>query len=260
MTGKIRVVIADDERPARSYLAALLRGFEDVDLIGEAENGADALELIESVRPDLAFLDLQMPPPDGLTVVRLLKKNRMPLIAFVTAYDEFAVQAFEVNAIDYLLKPVESKRLRETINRAQERLEDTDWRTDNATRLRSALSQYEETARPPLLERIPVRHREEILLLPVSQIASITADGELLHLTLDSQERYTITYRLKDIELRLDSAQFVRLSRSAIVRINAIRSATPMPGGTYLVSLTNGQQLHSSRSQSRILREDLLRL
>ncbi len=260
MTGKIRVVIADDERPARSYLAALLRGFEDVDFIGEAENGADALELIESVRPDLAFLDLQMPPPDGLTVVRLLKKNRMPLIAFVTAYDEFAVQAFEVNAIDYLLKPVESKRLRETINRAQERLEDTDWRTDNATRLRSALSQYEETARPPLLERIPVRHREEILLLPVSQIASITADGELLHLTLDSQERYTITYRLKDIELRLDSAQFVRLSRSAIVRINAIRSATPMPGGTYLVSLTNGQQLHSSRSQSRILREDLLRL
>lgn len=260
MTGKLRVVIADDERPARSYLAALLRGFEDVDLIGEAENGADALELIESVRPDLAFLDLQMPPPDGLTVVRLLKKNRMPLIAFVTAYDEFAVQAFEVNAIDYLLKPVESKRLRETINRAQERLEDTDWRTDNATRLRSALSQYEETARPPLLERIPVRHREEILLLQVSQIASITADGELLHLTLDSQERYTITYRLKDIELRLDSAQFVRLSRSAIVRINAIRSATPMPGGTYLVSLTNGQQLHSSRSQSRILREDLLRL
>src|SRR5499426_3716540 len=119
----LRVVIADDERPARSFLAAMLRGFEDVTLVGEAENGAEAVELIERVKPDLALLDLQMPEVDGLGVARLLKKNSLPLVAFVTAYDEYAVRAFELNAVDYLLKPVERSRLRETLNRAQERLE-----------------------------------------------------------------------------------------------------------------------------------------
>src|SRR5690349_16325293 len=105
MSDTLRVVIADDERPARSFLAAILRGFEDVKLVGEAEDGAEAIELIERERPDLALLDLQMPEIDGLGVVRLLKKNRMPLIIFVTAYDEYAVRAFELNAVDYLLKP-----------------------------------------------------------------------------------------------------------------------------------------------------------
>src|SRR5215475_8286002 len=123
MNSMLRVVIADDERPARSFLAAMLRGFDDVKLVGEASNGAEAIELIERERPDLALLDLQMPEIDGLGVVRLLKKGRMPLVAFVTAYDEYAVRAFELNAIDYLLKPVERSRLRETVNRAQERLD-----------------------------------------------------------------------------------------------------------------------------------------
>jgi DNA-binding LytR/AlgR family response regulator len=101
MNSVLRVAIADDERPARSFLAAMLRGFDDVKLIGEATNGAEAIELIERERPDLALLDLQMPEIDGLGVVRLLKKSRMPLVAFVTAYDEYAVRAFELNAVDY---------------------------------------------------------------------------------------------------------------------------------------------------------------
>src|SRR5689334_12373998 len=115
MNNRLRVVIADDERPARSFLAAMLRGFDDVTLVGEAENGAEAVEMIERERPDLALLDLQMPEVDGLGVARLLKKNAIPLIAFVTAYDEYAVRAFEINAVDYLLKPVERSRLRETV-------------------------------------------------------------------------------------------------------------------------------------------------
>src|SRR2546422_11704111 len=123
MTDKLRVVIADDERPARSFLASVLRTFNDVEIVGEAANGMEAVSLIESKRPDLALLDLQMPEVDGLGVVRLLKKNRTPLIAFVTAYDEYAVRAFEVNAVDYILKPVETARLRQTIDRARERLE-----------------------------------------------------------------------------------------------------------------------------------------
>src|SRR5262245_46618866 len=101
----------------------MLRGFEDVTLVGEAEDGAEAVEVIERTKPDLTLLDLQMPEIDGLGVVRLLKRSHLPLVAFVTAYDEYAVRAFELNAIDYLLKPVDRPRLRETINRAQERLD-----------------------------------------------------------------------------------------------------------------------------------------
>ncbi len=118
----MRVVIADDERPARAFLAATLRALDGVELVGEATGGADAVTLIERTHPDLALLDLQMPEVDGLAVVRLVRRDRLPLVAFVTAYDEYAVQAFELSAIDYLLKPVEPARLRETVARAAARL------------------------------------------------------------------------------------------------------------------------------------------
>ena len=147
MNESLRVVIADDERPARSFLAAMLRGFEDVTLVGEAENGAEAVEVIERTKPDLALLDLQMPEVDGLGVARLLKKNFMPLIAFVTAYDEYAVRAFELNAVDYLLKPVERSRLRETVNRAQERLDRSESLEEAAARLAAAAEDYQAAAR-----------------------------------------------------------------------------------------------------------------
>src|SRR2546426_9567481 len=127
---KLRVVIADDERPARSFLSSILRKFDDVDIVGEASNGMEAVESIESKRPDLAFLDLQMPELDGLGVVRLLRKNRTPLIAFVTAHDEHAVRAFEVNAVDYILKPVDSARLSQTIDRVKEWLEPEDYHAE----------------------------------------------------------------------------------------------------------------------------------
>jgi len=123
MSGTLRVIVVDDERPARSFLVALLRSFEDVTVVGEAASGKEAVAMIEKEKPDLAFLDWQMPELDGIGVVRQLRKQSMPLIAFVTAYDEYAVRAFEVNAVDYLLKPVDKSRLRETINRAQDRMD-----------------------------------------------------------------------------------------------------------------------------------------
>jgi two-component system, LytTR family, response regulator len=260
MNSQLRVVIADDERPARSFLAALLRDFEDVKLIGEAENGAEAIEIIERERPDLALLDLQMPEIDGLGVVRLLKKSRMPLVAFVTAYDEYAVRAFELNAVDYLLKPVDKGRLRETINRAQERLERSDLRMEQAARVDAAAESYEDSTRPAILERIPVRQKDEIVIVPVKEIASIVADGEILRLTTAQNETYTITYRLKDIEARLDPARFVRLGRGALANIDMLRRVSAMPGGTYVATLCNGQQLNISRLQGRILRDHLLKL
>jgi two-component system, LytTR family, response regulator len=260
MSQKLRVIIADDERPARSFLAALLRSFEDVQLVGEAETGTEAVELIEQQSPDLALLDLQMPELDGLGVVRILRKNRMPLVAFVTAYDEYAVKAFEVNAVDYLLKPVEAARLRETLNRAQERLEQADWRVDVAARVNAAANEYEESTRPPLLERIPVRQRDEIIIVSVKEIASVVAEGEILRVTTAQNESYTITYRLKDLEARLDPQKFIRLGRGTLANLELLRRVSPMPGGTYVVTLANGQQLNVSRLQGRILREQLLKL
>jgi two-component system LytT family response regulator len=260
MNSALRVVIADDERPARSFLAAMLRGFEDVKLVGEAENGAEAIELIERERPDLALLDLQMPEIDGLGVVRLLKKGRVPLVAFVTAYDEYAVRAFELNAVDYLLKPVDRARLRESVNRAQERLERADMRIEASTRVGAAATFYEEAAWLPILERIPVRQKDEIVIVPVREIASIVADGEILRLTTAGNEAYTITYRLKDLEARLDPARFVRLGRGALANLEMLRRVSAMPGGTYVATLSNGQRLGISRLQGRILREHLLRL
>jgi len=260
MNSRLRVVIADDERPARSFLAALLRSFEDVLIVAEAESGKDAVAAIERERPDLALLDLQMPELDGIGVVRMLKKGDMPLVAFVTAYDEYAVRAFEVNAVDYLLKPVEKTRLRETLNRAQERVEHAEIVAEQSSRVADAIEAYESSSRAPFLERIPVRRRDEIVILPVAQIASIVAEGELLYLTTIKNARHTITYRLKDLETRLDPTQFIRLGRGTLANIDCIHKMNVMPGGTHVALLSNGQKLQVSRLQSRIIRERLLKL
>jgi len=260
MNARLRVVIADDERPARSFLAALLRSFEDVVIVAEAESGKDAVAAIERERPDLALLDLQMPELDGIGVVRMLKKADMPLIAFVTAYDEYAVRAFEVNAVDYLLKPVEKTRLREALNRVQERIEHAEIVAEQTERVGDAIAAYEASPRAPYLERIPVRRRDEILIVPVAQIASIVAEGELLYLTTIKNERHAITYRLKDLEARLDPGRFIRLGRGTLANVELIVKVNAMPGGTHVALLANGQKLQVSRLQSRILRENFLKL
>ena len=257
---KLRIIIADDERPAREFLKNILREFADAELIGEAENGAEAIEIIKQKKPDLALLDLQMPEITGLEVVKLLRKTQMPLVAFVTAFDEYAVQAFEIGAVDYLLKPVEKARLRETLHRAHERLEQTDWREKEAEKIKMSAKIYDENTRPEFLERIPVKKREEIFLVPVGEIASIIADGELLHITTGNLQKYVINFRLKDLEARLDPGKFIRLSRGAIVNLKMISKISPMPGGFYQITLENGQEINSSRLQSRILRERLLKL
>jgi len=260
MNARLRVVIADDERPARSFLAALLRTFDDVVIVAEATSGTEAVAAIERERPDLALLDLQMPELDGIGVVRMLKKADLPLIAFVTAYDEYAVRAFEVNAVDYLLKPVDKARLREAINRAQERVEHAEIVAEQGFRVGRAIDEYESSDRKPFLERLPVRRGGEIVIVPVAHLASIVAEGELLHVTTAKGERHTITYRLKDLETRLDPARFIRLGRGTLANIETIVKVNVMPGGTHVALLVNGQKLQVSRIQSRILRERLLRL
>jgi two-component system LytT family response regulator len=263
MTAPLRVVIADDERPARSFLAALLRGFDDVRIVGEADSGRQAVSLIVKEKPDLALLDLHMPELDGLGVIRALKKHEVPLVAFVTAYEEYAVRAFELNAVDYLLKPVDKARLRDTLNRAHERMERREEDApgaDQGGRLSAAAAAYESVARPGLLDRIPIRRRDELTFVSVEDIASVVAEGELLHVFTMKQARHTITYRLKDLEGRLDPARFVRLGRGTLANLDALVKVNVMPGGTHVAVLANGQKLQISRIQSRRLRARLFKL
>ena len=226
----------------------------DVSVVGEAANGAEAIQLIEQHRPDVALLDLQMPEVDGLSVVRLLRRRFLPLVIFVTAYDEYAVKAFELNAVDYLTKPVSEARLREALRRVRERLErQRPARTRADDQLREAVGSYDRIAPAARLERIPVRRKDDIVLVPVSQIASIVADGELLHLTTMRQERHTISYRLKDLEARLDPGEVHPPGPRRARQYRRIVRVTPMPGGMYTVKLQNGQELDVSRIQSRLL-------
>jgi two-component system LytT family response regulator len=241
----LTVVVADDERPARAFLAATVRTIAEAELVGEASGGAEAVALIERVRPDLALLDLHMPEIDGLAVVRLVRPDCLPLIAFVTAYDEYAVRAFELNAIDYLLKPVEPDRIRQTIVRAREQL---------------AMHVTERTAPGRYLLRIPVRHHDDIILLPVERIIAIESDRDIVYLSSPTGEQHTLRYPLKDLEARLDPRQFIRVSRSALVRVDAVRRASPLPNGSYMLVLTNNQQVQLSRARAQVLRDVLFRI
>lgn len=255
MSKLLRIVLADDERPARQFLANLLRSFPDVEIVGEAANGAEVLGLIERERPDLALLDLDMPEMGGLDVARLIKAGATPLVAFVTAHDDYAIQAFELNAIDYLLKPVERERLANTLTRARRRAA-PEVQVRRLEQASAALT----LAKPTLLERIPVRRKDETVLLPVRQISSFVSEGELVHLRTVTNERYTITHRLHALESRLDPKRFVRFNRGVLAAVDQIKKVSPMPGGTYDVEMLNGEQLSVSRIQARILRDTLFRL
>lgn len=232
-------------------------------IVGEADSGRQAVSLIVREKPDLALLDLHMPELDGLGVIRALKKHEVPLVAFVTAYEEYAVRAFELNAVDYLLKPVDKVRLRDTLNRAHERIErreDGPPGSADSGRVSAAAAAYESVARPGLLDRIPIRKRDELTFVAVDDIASVVAEGELLHVFTTKQARHTITYRLKDLERRLDPARFVRLGRGTLANLDALVKVNVMPGGTHVAILANGQKLQISRIQSRRLRGRLFKL
>ncbi len=260
MSDNLQIFIADDERPAREFLKNILREFENISLAGEAENGAEAVEKIKLLKPDLALLDLQMPEMSGLEVVKNLSENEMPFVAFVTAYDEYAVRAFDLNAIDYLLKPIEKSRLAETLRRVFERKNDAKNQFGETVRLKNAVENYEQNFSNEKLERIPVKKHGEIFFVAVNEIASVIADGELLHITTGKNQKYVINFRLKDLEVRFDEEKFVRLSRGALANLEMFEKVTPVSGGFYQITLKNGQEISASRQQSRILREKFFKL
>jgi two-component system LytT family response regulator len=259
VTPKIKVLIAEDERPTRSHLSGLLQSFESVEIAGESENGLDALEMIEFHCPDLLLLDLEIPELVGSGIVESLKGRRLPLVGFVGAGSEDAVKAFEFNAVDYLLKPVSRERLSETIARTQDRLALIHG-TEEMCPLPFVPTPADARARTSYLERIPARVGNEIVLIPIQQVASVVADHELLRITTARNERYAINYRLKDLEARLKPGTFVRLSRGALANVEMIRYFSPVAGGNFLVTLNNDQELLVSRRQAGVLREGLLHL
>jgi two-component system LytT family response regulator len=256
----LTLIVADDERPARRFLTGLLKECPGVELVGEAASGEEAIALIQSKRPSLALLDLQMPELGGLDVIRCLSPSDLPLVAFVTAFDDHAIEAFELNAIDYLLKPVQRERLQATLDRARTRLQTRESAAGRAAALATATSAYERATRRQYAERLPLRQRDKVMIVPVRTISAIVAEGELLHITTTSHERYTITHRLHALEARLDPRKFLRLNRGTLANIDQIAQVNPMPGGMYVAIMANGDELNVSRIQSRTLRDTLLKL
>lgn len=256
----LRVVVADDERPARRFLIGLLKACPGVAVVGEAANGEEALAAITAESPDLALLDLQMPGMTGLEVAAKLPGKAAPMVAFVTAFDDHAIEAFELNAIDYLLKPVQQERLQRTVDRARARLRQAEPASTQHAAVAAAQKAITSSSRRQYADRLPLRHKDAVVLVPVRTIASVEAEGELLHIRTATKETYTVTHRLHALESRLDGRRFLRLGRGTLANIDHITRVQPMPGSTYTVVLANGQELAVSRIQSRLLRDTLLKL
>jgi two-component system LytT family response regulator len=245
----MRTLIVDDEAPARDRLKRLLADIEGVELIGEAEGGVQAVEMIEREKPDLVLLDIQMPGLDGFGVVEALEDP--PPVIFVTAYDEYAIRAFEVNALDYLLKPFSRERLEKAIRRAQEALaEERDFVTRFGPLLESLASQGQ------YLTRLAVRDRDRIRVLDVDEVDWIGVEGEqvIVHV---GDEAYPIRRTLTELEARLDPTTFFRAHRSVIVNLDRVKEVIPWFKGSHKLRLTTGAEVDLSRAQARALRKIL---
>jgi two-component system LytT family response regulator len=245
----MRILIADDESPARERLKRLLADVEGVELIGEAKNGIQAVEMIESEPPDLVLLDIQMPGLDGFGVIEALEEP--PPIIFVTAYDEYAIRAFEINALDYLLKPFSRERLEKAIRRAQEALAGEHDLTERLAPLLESLA-----AQGRYLTRLAVRDRGCIRVLDVDEIDWLGVENEqvLVHVEGDA---YPIRRTLSKLEARLDPARFFRAHRSAIVNLDRVSEIIPWFKGSHKLRLTTGAEVDLSRAQARALRKIL---
>lgn len=247
----MKTLIVDDEPIAREVLRGELEPFQDVVVVGEAENGRQALDQIAEMQPDLVFLDLQMPVMSGLEVVGRLKGGHLPVIVIVTAYDEFAIEAFEAGAIDYLLKPVSAARLQKTIERA--RALHTRPR-ENAERIAEiAGTRVSEAAPVPISRKIVGRRGEDYLLLDFDEVLAFQAEGEVVWI-ITAKDRYLATQTLRTIEGRLRGLQFQRVHRNAIVNVNHVRKMSALSSQRWLLTLSNGQELIVSKRQARTIR------
>ena len=250
----LRALIADDEPRARQYLEKLLGEHEDVEVVGSARGGAEALQRVAELKPDVAFLDIHMPDLSGLEVARHLRGADAPLVVFVTAYDRYAIEAFEVAALDYVLKPLKRERLAETVRRvvAEARAGRAGAR---AEALREALDSPAVAERLPPLRRLPVRHRREIRLLDLAQVPLIFSRDRLVLASCEGHE-YLVDYTLQALERRLPEGQFVRVHRAALVNVDAIESYGGEEG-VLVLKLKDGTRVEASERRSAEVRRRL---
>jgi len=257
-TATIATLVVDDEHLAREELCYLLRECSDIEVVGTGANGLEALELIQQHEPDLVMLDVQMPGLDGLGVVRNLLASgaRLPHFIFITAYDQYAVQAFEVNAVDYLLKPIDKSRLRMSLDRVH-RLVET--RTPSNGRVERMVSQLPE--RPGGRTKLLVKQANRLFLVDSEDVVYATIDDGLITIVATMIEGLSTYRTIEELQSTLDPVNFWRVHRSYLVNINRIKEVVPWFKSSYQLRMDDKKhtEIPVSRSQTRRLRE-LLKL
>ena len=249
----VRVVVADDEPLVRRGLRAFIDGQPGLTLVGEARNGSEAIDVIRAERPDLVFLDVQMPELDGFGVLEALEGEPMPVVVFVTAYDEYAIRAFDVHAVDYLLKPFDEERFRVALARARARLGERRAQTLDE-RLEAVLSELR--ARERYADRLLVRNDGRVTVLQVEDVDWIEAADNYARVHT-ARGRYLVREPIKTLERKLNPRHFARVHRSAIVNLARVRELQPLFGGEYVIILSTGAKLTLSRGYRDAFRDRL---
>jgi len=250
----IRTCIVDDEPLARERLRALLAQESDVDVIAECADGEEAIRTIRAERPDLVFLDVQMPVVDGFGVLESLAGDTPPVVVFVTAYDQYALQAFDVHALDYLLKPFDGRRFRRAVQRARFELLKDGQGGAVSQRLLSLLETLRQDKKPQ--ERLVLKTAGRVTFLRVDEIDWIEAEGNYVRLHVGAHS-HLLRETMKGIETKLDRERFIRIHRSTIVNTDRIKELQPLFHGEYAVTLQDGTRLTASRGPENKLRRML---
>jgi two-component system LytT family response regulator len=236
---------------ARKRIQRVLRQDAEIEIIGECADGREAVEAVTELKPDLMFLDVQMPEVGGFEALEEIGTRNAPVVIFVTAYDQFALKAFEVHALDYLLHPFDADRLKKTLERAKQQIRQQETEK-NDDRLLALLKTVKEN--PKYLKRMTVKSRGRTIFLNVEEIDYITAEGNYLSLQV-GQEAHLIRSPLHQFEEKLDPEKFVRIHRSAIINLDRVREMHPLFNGDQLVIMKNGKELTLSRNYRDRLRE-----
>jgi two-component system, LytTR family, response regulator len=248
---KIRTVIVDDEPLARRGIRAHLKEERDVEIIAECSNGREAVHVIEEQAPDLVFLDVQMPELDGFGVLEALKVEPLPSIIFVTAYDKYALRAFEVHALDYLLKPFDNERFTRAVERARAQIERRSI-TDLSHRLQCLIDDLRTNQK--YAERLVIKSAGRIFFLGVEEIDWIEAADNYVRLH-SGHDTHLLRETMNNLESRLDPKQFLRVQRSAIINVRRIKELHPLFRGEYEIMLRDGTRLTSGRGYRDRLQE-----
>lgn len=249
----IRILIVDDETLARQRLRMLLDRRKDFEIVGECSSGAEAVRVIRDEKPDMVLLDVQMPELDGFDVIAEVGAHNMPIVIFATAFDDYAIDAFEVGAVDYLLKPVDEERLNRTLDRASRRLREKG--DDTSSSQMSALMR-KIASLSTSSGRFAVKVHGKILFLDPSEIYWIQARDDIARVHL-AESAYDVREPLSSLEARLPANSFLRVHRSVIVNTTHIRAAEPFDQGDQMLILRNGKRITTGRSYRKVVQEFL---